>query len=90
MLPAIFGPNGSVSPGSRPVESLHDGGMMARPREIRGGRGGEGTWAIGARRTHAGYVLTIRLGDQGTVVNIERQRLQRLRDFVDQALTSAS
>jgi hypothetical protein len=64
--------------------------MMARTKEIRGGRGGEATWAIGARRTHAGYVLKIRLGDRGTLVDIERQRLQRLRDIIDEALSSAN
>ena len=64
--------------------------MMARPREIRGGRGGEAAWAIGARRIHRGYVLTIRLGDRGTSVDIERQRLERLRDIIDEALSSTS
>lgn len=64
--------------------------MMARSREIRGGRGGEATWAIGARRTHKGYVLTIRLGNRGTSVDIERQRLERLRDIIDEALSSTS
>ena len=64
--------------------------MMARPREIRGGRGGEAAWAIGARRTHRGYVLTIRLGNRGTSVDIERQRLERLRDSIDEALSSTS
>ena len=61
--------------------------MMARSREI---RGGEAAWAIGARRTHRGYVLTIRLGNRGTSVDIERQRLERLRDIIDEALSSTS
>jgi hypothetical protein len=35
-------------------------------------------------------VLTIRLGNRGTSVDIERRRLERLRDIIDEALSSAS
>jgi len=35
-------------------------------------------------------VLTIRLGNRGTSVEIERQRLERLRDIIDEALSSTS